>query len=40
MIHEKILIKYSVSESVCPWDRKAAGAEVPQLPARLPKVWF
>lgn len=30
-VHEKILIKYSVSESICPWDRKAAGAEVPQF---------
>lgn len=30
-IHEKILIKYSISQSVCPWDRKAAGAEVSQL---------
>lgn len=37
-IHEKILIKYSISESVCLWDRKAAGAEVPYLPARLPNV--
>lgn len=26
--HEKILMKYSISENVCPWDRKAA---VPQF---------